>query len=160
AVAQFYIRANERTDLNKIVDKVTRIAEGAALMTGATLSVSNYELSYDNMITNETLSSAFTKNLQTIRPDPIYPAQRGTGSIDMENVSQVVPEIHPNISLNIRGLVAYTTKFVDQTITHDGNQSLIDGELVLAQTHYDMLTDMELLQTIREEFNQYNQTQS
>src|SRR5699024_12075385 len=38
AVAQFYIRANERTDLNKIVDKVTRIAEGAALMTGATLS--------------------------------------------------------------------------------------------------------------------------
>lgn len=160
AVAQFYIRANERTDLNKIVDKVTRIAEGAALMTGATLSVSNYELSYDNMITNETLSSAFTKNLQTIRPDPIYPAQRGSGSIDMGNVSHVVPAIHPYISLNKRGLVAHTTEFADQTITHDGHQTLIDGALALAQTGYDILTDTELLQAIREEFNQFNQTQS
>src|SRR5699024_8898401 len=49
AVAQFYIRAEKREDLNEVVEKVKNIANGAASMTGATVDISNYELSYDNM---------------------------------------------------------------------------------------------------------------
>src|SRR5699024_5948885 len=71
-----------------------------------------------------------------------------------------VSAIYLYISLNKRGIVAHTTEFADQTITHDGQQTLIDGALALEQIGYDILTYTELLQAIREEFNQFNQTQS
>ncbi len=61
AIAQFYIRSETRSLLDEVVKKVNNIAEGAAQMTGTKLTISNYELSYDNMITNQTLSDIFTK---------------------------------------------------------------------------------------------------
>lgn len=156
AVADFYIRAAERNNLNEVVEKVKNIAHGAALMTGATLEISNYELSYDNMVTNQKLSEAFTKNLKKISDYPIQPRKLDSGSIDMGNVSQVVPAIHPYISLNNPDLVFHTTEFADQTITADGKQTLFDGALSLASTGYDVLTDEELLTAIKEEFKSQN----
>lgn len=153
AVAQFYIRAAEREGLNSVVDKVTRIAEGAALMTGATLEVSNYELSYDNMITNKALSQAFSNNLSSVCDQPIIPAKLDYGSIDMGNVSQVVPAIHPYIGLHKKGIVAHTTEFAEQTVTEEGHHALIKGALALAQTGYDVITDHQLLEKIKTEFN-------
>lgn len=153
AIAEFYIRAAERDNLNAVVEKIKNIAHGAALMTGATLEISNYELSYDNMATNKALSDAFTKNLKETSDIPVKPAKLDFGSIDMGDVSQVVPSIHPYISMNNPDLTAHTTEFADQTITADGNQALHDGALSLAKTGYDVLTDQDLLTTIKEEFN-------
>jgi len=153
AIAQFYIRAEKRSTLNEVVKKVENIAQGAALMTGATLEISNYELSYDHMVTNKALSKTFTKNLQDISDLPIHSAEEDYGSIDMGNVSQVVPAIHPYIGLNDESLVFHTKEFADQTITSDGHQTIADGALALAQTGYDILTDAELLTEIQAEFN-------
>jgi amidohydrolase len=154
AVAQFYIRAKERAKLNEVVEKVKKIAEGAALMTGASFEVSNYELSYDDMITNQALSNAFTENLEQTSTLPIYPAKLSYGSIDMGNVSHVVPAIHPYIGLNKPGLIAHTKEFADQTITNDGFEALKSGALALANTGFDVLTNNSLLTAIKEEFQQ------
>ncbi|MUK89771.1 amidohydrolase [Ornithinibacillus sp. L9] len=156
AVAQFYIRAKERYYLNEVVEKVKNIAHGAALMTGATVEIKNYELSYDDMVTNQTLSNAFNKNLEESTKLPVLPAKLSYGSIDMGNVSQVVPAIHPYIGLNAPGLVAHTKEFADQTITQDGHRALVNGALALANTGYDILTDSKLLQTIKTEFEENN----
>jgi amidohydrolase len=153
AVAQFYLRAKERSYLNEVVEKVNNIAKGAALMTGATLEVSNYELSYDEMNTNEFLSNAFTKNLEKTSKLPIFAAKQSYGSIDMGNVSQVVPAIHPYISLNKPGLIAHTKEFADQTVTEDGYETLNSGVLALAYTGLDIITDHKLYQSIISEFN-------
>ncbi|WP_010651808.1 M20 family metallopeptidase [Oceanobacillus massiliensis] len=152
AIAQFYVRAKNRSYLDEVVRKVKQIAEGAALMTGASLEISNYELSYDNMITNEALSKKFTENLKKTSSYPVLPAKDSYGSIDMGNVSQVVPAIHPYIGMNKPGLIPHTKEFADQTITGDGHQALRDGALSLAMTGYDILTDADLLRTIQEEF--------
>ncbi|WP_047981002.1 M20 family metallopeptidase [Ornithinibacillus contaminans] len=152
AVGQFYIRAKERFYLNEVVTKVINIAQGAALMTGSSLEISNYELSYDDMITNQALSEAFSSNLKQTSDLPILPAKQSYGSIDMGNVSQVVPAIHPYIGLNKPGLVAHTKEFADQTITNDGYGTLTSGALALAYTGYDILTNDKLYQEIKTEF--------
>ncbi|MGP4107546.1 M20 family metallopeptidase [Virgibacillus sp. L01] len=154
AVAQFYIRAKERSTLNGVVDKVKNIAHGSELMTGATLVISNYELSYDEMITNNALSQAFNKNLQLVDSQNLNPAKQGYGSIDMGNVSQVVPAIHPYIGLHEPELIAHTKEFADKTITKTGRQIISNGALSLAQTGYDILTDNELLKEIQTDFLQ------
>ncbi|WP_156290259.1 M20 family metallopeptidase [Oceanobacillus salinisoli] len=156
AVAQFYIRANDRNYLNEVVAKVKNIAEGAALMTGANLEISNYELSYDNMVTNHTLSDVFTNNLKQTSKHPIHSEKKGSGSIDMGNVSQVVPAIHPYIGMNKAGLVHHTKEFADQTVSKDGYETLVSGALALAQTGFDVISDESLLTAIKEEFKYKN----
>ncbi|MBT2652838.1 M20 family metallopeptidase [Oceanobacillus sp. ISL-73] len=154
ATAQFYIRAKDRSYLNRLVLQVKDIASGAAAMTGAALEITNYELSYDNMITNQQLSEVFTKNLKETSELPVHPAKESYGSIDMGNVSQVVPAIHPYIGMNKSDIIAHTTEFAKQTITEDGHKTLCDGALSLAKTGYDLLTDEALIHAIRQEFNQ------
>ncbi|GGJ99137.1 amidohydrolase [Lentibacillus kapialis] len=153
ATANFYIRARNRSHLDYVVEKVKNIAEGAALMTGATLNISNFESSFDNLVTNNVLSKTFTTRLQEVSKHPVHPGEQSFGSSDMGNVSKVVPAIHPFISLNEPGLVFHTKKFADKTVTKEGHQALSSGALALALTGYDILTDKELLKSIKSEFD-------
>lgn len=152
AVAQFYLRAAERKTLDEINVKVKAIAEAAAQMTGATMEISNYELSYDNMITNESLSEVFTQNLANVCNQPILEAREGTGSIDMGDVSHVVPAIHPYIGMDNPDLVAHTKEFADTTITPVGHETLFKGAFALAGSGYDVITNKELLELIQKEY--------
>ena len=152
AVAQFYLRAAERKTLDEVNVKVKAIAEAAAQMTGATVEISNYELSYDNMITNESLSEVFTQNLANVCNQPILEAREGTGSIDMGDVSHVVPAIHPYIGMENPDLVAHTQEFADTTITPVGHATLFKGALALAGSGYDVITNKELLEAIQREY--------
>jgi amidohydrolase len=156
AVAQFYVRAKDRSYLNEVVEKVKNIAQGAALMTGAELHISNYELSYDNMMTNQTLSQLFTNNLLATGVKEVKKARQTYGSIDMGNVSQVVPAIHPYIGLDSPGLIAHTKEFADLTITENSHMILSKGALALASTGYDLITNHEDLEKMKHEFYQNN----
>lgn len=152
AIAQFYVRASKKKYLKEVVDKVKRIAEGAAMMTGASLEISNYEISYDDMNTNQRLSKAFTENLKYIGVNDISPQKSGYGSIDMGNVSNVVPAIHPYISISDTKLVGHTSEFRNATLDEKAHSALVTGSCALALTGYDVLTDKELLKRIKEEF--------
>jgi amidohydrolase len=154
AVAQFYVRAKDRSYLNEVVEKVKKIAQGAALMTGAEVHICNYELSYDNMITNQTLSQLFTTNLLATGVEKVHKAKQTYGSIDMGNVSQVVPAIHPYIGLDSPGLIAHTKEFADLTITDNSHQVLSKGALALASTGYDLITNKDQFEKIKTEFLQ------
>lgn len=153
AIAQFYIRAGKKKYLKELVDKVKNIARGAALMTGAELNISNYEISYDNMNTNNALSTAFSNNLKYIGITDIETSRSSYGSIDMGNVSNVVPAIHPYISISLdKPLVSHTTEFRDATLTDTAHTALIKGAEALALTGYDVITDDNLLERIKAEF--------
>lgn len=154
AVAQFYFRAETRETLNDVIEKVKNVADGAASMTGATVEISNYELSNDNLIPNQALSKQFTKNFEVISGETVKPAQKAGGSSDMGNVSQVVPSIHPFVGMNDESLVAHTTRFADQTLTEDGVKALENGAVSLAQTGMDILSDPDLLKAIQGEYKQ------
>ncbi|MCM3724510.1 M20 family metallopeptidase [Neobacillus cucumis] len=154
AIAQFYVRAKDRNYLNDVVKKVISIAEGASSMTGAKVHIENYELSYDNMVTNQTLSRLFTRNLLTTGVKQVKKAKESYGSIDMGNVSHVVPAIHPYIGLESPGLIAHTREFADLTITDNSHEILARGALALALTGYDLITNKEVFEKMKKEFRQ------
>lgn len=152
AIAQFYVRAGKKKYLTEVSEKVKNIARGAAIMTGASLEISNYEISYDDMNTNQNLSDVFNENLKLAGVNEIYSERSSYGSLDMGNVSNVVPAIHPYISISDTKLVGHTTEFRDATLTDRAHDALIKGSSALALTGYDVLTDTELLKRIKEEF--------
>ncbi|WP_096185968.1 M20 family metallopeptidase [Evansella halocellulosilytica] len=153
AVAHFYVRAAKRSTLNEVVQKVKNCAEAAALATGARLEISNYEYSYDDMVTNEALSSRFTENLTEvgIPLEDILPPSGG-GSLDMGNVSQRVPSIHPYIQISDHPIVAHTHEFREAALSKRGFDGMVVGVKSLALTGYDVLTNDSLMHKIKEEF--------
>jgi len=155
AVAQFYVRAKTRSYVNELVEKVNSIAEGAAKMTGATMKMSNYELSYDNMVTNETLSNIFSEQLISLGVDSeeMVENRDGSGSLDMGNVSLVVPSIHPYIKICNELYSCHTTEFRDAALSEQGKEAMILGAKAMASTAYELLTKQELLKKIKEEFD-------
>lgn len=154
AVAQFYVRAGKREDVNILVEKVKQCAEGAALQTGATVKSSFYEFSYDDMITNLTLSAVFTKQLISlgVEETDIHEQRDGSGSLDMGNVSQVVPSIHPYVKICNEAYACHTHEFREAAMTDQGRDAMILGAKSMALTGLEILTDKELLAAIKEEF--------
>lgn len=154
AVAQFYVRAGKREDVNILVEKVKQCAEGAALQTGATVKSSFYEFSYDDMITNQTLSAVFTKQLISlgVEETDIHEQRDGSGSLDMGNVSQVVPSIHPYVKICNEAYACHTHEFREAAMTDQGRDAMILGAKSMALTGLEILTNKELLAAIKEEF--------
>ncbi|UCZ53119.1 M20 family metallopeptidase [Bacillus shivajii] len=153
AVAQFYVRAEKRSSLNDVVNKVKNCAEGAALATGARLEISNYEYSYDDMITNEELSDCFTEKLLEVGiPNEDVLEARGGGSLDMGNVSQRVPSIHPYIQISDQPITAHTHEFREAALRQRGFEGMIVAAKALALTGYEILTNDDVLAKIKKEF--------
>ena len=126
AVAQFYVRGTERAYVNELLDKVKNCAKAAALATGDRLESSFYELSYDDLKTNETLSDAFTQNMIElgVDPDSIREKADGGGSVDMGNVSQIAPSIHPYVQICDEPYACHTPEFREAAMSSRGVRRL------------------------------------
>jgi amidohydrolase len=153
ACARFYVRSAKREYTDEVARKVIRCAEGAAMQTGCSVKVSNYEYSYDEMVTNEPLSEAFTQNLIGLGTDPaeIYEGQ-DHGSLDMGNVSRRCPAIHPFVRVINEHYQLHTTEFRDQAMTEPALDSMITAAKALAGTAFDVITNQALLGQIRDAF--------
>ncbi|MGD6969124.1 M20 family metallopeptidase [Rossellomorea vietnamensis] len=154
AVAQFYVRGKTREYVNELTEKVKRCAEGAALQTGAEMKHSFYEFSYDDMITNAGLSDAFTAELIAlgVSPSEIHEQRDGSGSLDMGNVSQVVPSIHPYIKITDGAFACHTHEFREAAMTDQAREAMILGAKAMALTGVEVLVNKELLAKIKAEF--------
>ena len=156
AEAKFYFRAKEKANLEMVVAKIKECAVGAAKMTGATVKISYFENSYDNLRTNQALSDLFSANLFGLGETDVKPAGDGVGSIDMGNVSQEVPTIHPWIGAGDSSLIIHSKEFADHTITDLGKTTIYKGACALGLTAYDVITSKENQEKIKKEFMSYH----
>lgn len=157
AVARFYIRGPKRKDLDEVVKTIIECAEGAAKSTQTTVSISNYEFSFENMVPNVTMAYAFRDNLielgvQDINEDPVT----SFGSSDMGNVSHKIPAIHPYLAIGPKGTMTHSLEFTKATASEKAHEVLILGAKALAMTGYDILTNEQLYYRIKEEFEKSN----
>ena len=148
--AQYYVRASKKETLQEVIEKVKNCAYGAALVTGCKVEISNYEASYDNMVTNQVLSDLYDKNLVKtgVNPEDIHKGL-DHGSLDMGNVSQVVPAIHPFTKICDSGIAGHTEEFRDASGSKEGFTQFLKGIKALALTGYDLLSKPELIEEIR-----------
>lgn len=145
AVAQFYIRAAKKAIVTEVLEKVKNIARGAALMTGCELEMDRYELPYDDLNTNETLSEAFNENLRSLGITEIHAPKTGGGSSDIGNVSYVTPTIHPYISISNCEVRGHSRELAKATTESLGHERLLTAVLALAYTGYDVLSKKIIL---------------
>lgn len=154
AKARFYIRANTIQAARKIVGRVKNIAEGASLATGATLKVIPFQNEVDNQLINNKFDELFVEVSKTLGLEVSTEVEKGVGSSDVGNISQVVPTIQPSIKIG-DNLLGHSPEFRDAAISREGDEALIVGAKALSLTALTLLMDQAKLNEIKHEFEEH-----
>lgn len=157
AVANFYIREATTKEMLKLSERVKNCAKGAALATGTSLEIENYEYTFKHLVTNEKLSSIYTKNLE-LQGIKDIPMSDPTGSSDCGDVSHHCPTIHTYFPISKCELTGHSIEFAKATITAEAYQGMKEAIFALVMTGKDILQDPNLLKEIKDEFNQMKKT--
>lgn len=155
AAAKFYFRAATAPRLEEIYQKVERIVEGAALMTGATGRLRPYQNRVENTILTPAFDAVYRKNLESLGETMAPLTEKsGIGSTDVGNVSQVIPTIQPGISIADQPTPGHSVQFREAACSEKGLRSIALGAKALALTALDLLENPALLSEIRKEHAQ------
>jgi amidohydrolase len=155
AAADFMLRSRDRDYLQEVVEKVRRVAEGAALLTGARLEVLPAHPMYENVRPNAVLVRAARANAEAVgMPIDATPSgwNGGGASTDFGNVSQVLPAYYLRFAVSkepVPGHSIAMTQAAKSALAHD---SAIATAKVLALTACDLLTNPALLEAARADF--------
>ena len=156
AAANFMLRCRDRNYLSDvIVGKVLKIAEGAALITGATLEVEPYYPFYENVLPNVVLAENFRANAETVgmRIDAPTGGRRGSGaSTDFGNVSQVLPSLELRYAVSETPVPSHSRQMTETAITETALSSALNVAKVLSLTAGDFLRDPARLKEAQAEF--------
>ena len=153
--AKFLIRTEEDDYMDQILKpKVLACFEGAAKATGCEIAHKwGEESRYKTMRTNMVLAEAYRANVESLGRVVVNPeSSRSMGSTDMGNVSQIVPGIHPAISIAPPDVPIHTIDFREFAASESGHKGLVDSAKALAMTAIDVLTDAGLRKAMADEF--------
>ena len=151
--ANIYVRAGKKTKANEVRERLYGIIKGAELMTGAKAEINSFEHSYDDMNTNSILSDICTESMNEAGFKNISHNMDFNASIDMGNVSYVVPSIHPyfditnNIEMNL-----HSKEFAKASSENYAKKQMLNMAMALAMTGYKVLTDKEIYKKVKKEF--------
>lgn len=154
ATARFYVRARRRDYLDQVVQKFKACAEAAAMATGTRLETANYELSFDDMASNGPLSDRFRDYMTgALASGPFRRAPDSFGSLDMGNVSHVVPAVHALVDITGGTRMSlHTPEFRDAAISATAEDAIIRAAKALALSGLDILRNPDLLESARADF--------
>jgi amidohydrolase len=153
AEAFFFVRASTQKYMYELVEKVRKIAEGAALMTGATLEFSFPEDASWDMITNYTLARALKANIDRVGLElPDAKVEEGTGSTDWGNVSYAVPSVETTFPIVQGRCTWHSQDVVDAAESEYGYANTFLISKAMALTALDLIEQPATLTAIKREF--------
>jgi amidohydrolase len=157
AAAEFLFRAASREAVDDLLARATKIAEGAALITGATLEVEQSSVGYDDMLPSYALSQLVRDQLETVgmceteRPPATGP---GAYSTDLGNVSRKIPTAALTFAISEVPINGHSQAVVDGSISAMGRENAFRTGKALALAAIDLLLDPAAYERVRQEFEQ------
>ena len=159
AAASMLIRAPRRADVDAVAAKVDAIAQGAALMTGAEVKVTETGYPYDDMRPNYALGARYAAHLEQMgfRLEPQTTAV-GMYSTDFGNVSYAAPSSGCAFPISDTEIPGHSPQVVACSASDQGRDAMLRASKAMALTALDVLTEPALVEAIRAEFRQAAQT--
>ena len=153
----FLVRAKDDAYLEGLKEKVLNCFIGAAIASGARLEYRWGKVHYAPLRNNLTLARLFRQNMQSLgRKMQLSDPNKGVGSTDMGNVSQIVPSIHPTVAIAPVEVVVHSPEFASAAASEAGIRGLLDGAKALAMTVVDLAANPEIVIRIKQEFGKVN----
>jgi len=151
ASARFYVRSQKRKYLNEVIERVKNCAKGAALQTGAELTVSVFEDPGNDLLKNSFLIKEYEDNFESL--DKKLDGQPFLlGSTDIGNLSYYIPAIHPMVKTADGGYALHTVDFLNYGKTETAYDGMMAGMKSIAMTAVRVLMDADFLKNVKDDF--------
>ncbi|MFJ4169391.1 amidohydrolase [Paenarthrobacter sp. NPDC089714] len=134
AVVPFECRAFTLPEYEALLERVKHCFEGAALATGTTLEISAAEPLYEPLIQDDDLAAYWTEAMDAFGKDTSPSAGMGGGSTDMGNISQVIPSLHPWLSIPGANVPIHSHGFAALANTPEAYDVMFEAAVALAWT--------------------------
>lgn len=154
AAANFMLRSRDRLYLREVVEQVERIAQGAALITGARLQIEPLYPFYEEIRPNEPLARAVRRNAIAAGLHVEAPPHGRTmgASTDFGNVSQALPSFSLSYATSPVPVAFHTPAMTEVSRSDLAQERTLCAAQALALTAADLLADPALLAAARADF--------
>ena len=152
AVGHFSLRAPDSARRDEIRREFELAVKGIAQVTGCGYSIRAVDEPYDDLLTNRTMAALFAGHLREAGVTVATGPRPNKGSLDMGNVSRVVPSVHPFMAICDSSIASHTRGFAEASVSEQGERALMIAVRALALTGLDLLTRPELLDEAKAEF--------
>lgn len=152
--AKFYIRGLTKSKATQTLERVIKVAEGAATATGCRYKATKFNNDVDDVVVNEEFDYLFQKHAEKVGISYEYPEGDAKGSSDVGNVSYAIPVIQPTIGVTQKKIPSHTVEFANACVSTLGDEGLVNGAKALAYTALQLLTDRETLERIKNKHRQ------
>lgn len=141
AVVEFECRAFTLPEYESLLVRVRNCFEGAALATGTALSIESTEPLYEPLLQDDDLAAHWTAAMDVFGKDTSPAAGLGGGSTDMGNISQVIPSLHPWLSIPGADVPIHSHAFAALADTPAAYDVMFEAAVALAWTTADAATN-------------------
>ncbi len=104
------------------------------------MNIIAFQNEVDNLLLNSRFDGVFKEVIAELG-ETVIDEDKGIGSTDAGNISQVVPTIHPYIKIGADDLIPHTVPFREAAVSQRGDEALIKGAKALALTALKLATD-------------------
>ncbi len=147
AAGNFYVRAKDADDLEKLKPRVQACFEAGAQGSGCEVEVLWAGVDYLDLKTNWPLANRFQAHAESLGRQ-FVPMEHidlsASGSTDMGNVSHRVPSIHPMLASAPPRVMIHNPEFAEWAGSEMGDQAALDGAKSLAMTAAEYLSSPDL----------------
>lgn len=144
--SRFYIRGKNMSIAEEINKKLKIIVESISSLMSMEYKITFYELPYDELITNSTLSRIFSHNLKENGIINIGSPTNTNAGLSLGSVSHLIPCIHPYISIVEDQSIKYATKeFAEATTSPYALDIAMRVGKTLATTALDLIEKQDLI---------------
>jgi len=145
ARCQFGVRAANADYMYEVAEKVKRIAEGAAMMTGCELKVEQRAYPYEDKRPSFVLGRRFHENMEAAGLDTSKRASgRTMASTDFGNVSHLVPAVTGSFAISLDPIPGHSQQVVDASGSDYGYDQFIKVAIAMANTAVEVMVDPAL----------------
>ncbi|MFC2034240.1 M20 family metallopeptidase [Chloroflexota bacterium] len=149
----FLVRTRDDAYLDQLKEKVLNCFIGAATASGAELKYKWDDERYAPMRNNMPLAHLFAENMQSLeRKVALRQPDYGFGSTDMGNVSQLVPSIHPHVSIAKTNTAIHSPEFAEAAASEKGIKGMLDSAKTLAMIVADLVANPDTIASVKEDF--------
>ena len=153
AVARFLVRSRKRQYLNEVTEKVKNCARGAAMQTGAELTITSLFEPGNDLLRNAPLVREYEDNFAALGgvldSEPFL-----LGSSDIGGLSYALPAIHPMVQTADAGLALHTEAFAKMGKSEVAFRGMVLGMKALCMTALRLLLEPEFLGQVKSDFNE------
>lgn len=151
---KMYIRGSKMESLMPLENKIRGICKFVSDFMDVDSENFIFEMPYDELLTNNSLSRVFSHNLKESGIIDISPANKNFSSLSIGSVSKVCPCIHPYVSITKDESINYlSNEFAKATITNFANDVVLKTSQALALTGLDLIEKEDLINEVNTSFH-------